>query len=205
MNNQRIVKQQTNIDGTTVTVMLGLNGGDLEVAIAPSVEMYPEYNEGAINFVVKAEGDTELFFGSNDQGIVEFFSYSGEGRGYGGNKFYLEMADGTERCLKGPWSSRSGVMNRAGFEPCSEITLQTKYHYASAMTIEVLNKHLKPLGYKMCPYTKWEGEVYYKPVPIHYVALWADGTWAEIDELDDYTWMSDDYQFIDSDTVPDYA
>lgn len=32
------------------------------------------------------------------------------------------------------------------------------------------------------------------------IHLWPDGTWCYTDELEDFTWMSDDYQIIREDT-----
>lgn len=37
--------------------------------------------------------------------------------GYGGVKFILEMGDGTERTIKGPWSTRESVINKLGLGP----------------------------------------------------------------------------------------
>ncbi len=29
------------------------------------------------------------------------------------------------------------------------------------------------------------------------ICLWSDGTWCEIDNIEEYSWMSDDYMKID--------
>lgn len=46
------------------------------------------------------------------EGFVSFFYYTGPGEGFGGSTFKIKLADGTDKDLIGPWSSRSGVMNR---------------------------------------------------------------------------------------------
>lgn len=44
-------------------------------------------------------------------GYISFFSYDRPGDGYAGRHFPITTVDGEETVLKGPWSSRSGVMN----------------------------------------------------------------------------------------------
>lgn len=63
-----------------------------------------------------------LYYAELD-GYVNFFHYSGPGQGYGGRGFELKMADGSTEVLKGPFSSRSGVMNAAGFGPCLDVSI----------------------------------------------------------------------------------
>jgi hypothetical protein len=53
-------------------------------------------------------------------GFCDFFYYTKPGEGFGGREFELTMHDGSIRVLKGPWSSRAGVMNRK-FRPCVEV------------------------------------------------------------------------------------
>jgi len=57
-----------------------------------------------------------LYYTHKD-GYVSFFHYSKPDDGYGGSKFELKMKDGSIKTLVGPWSSREGVMNAAGFIP----------------------------------------------------------------------------------------
>ena len=70
--------------------------------------------------------------------------------GYAGRHFTI-MTENGEHVLKGPWSSRSGVMNSehplAIANPCTEIGLTDKEktfekgftYYSSATTVELLN------------------------------------------------------------------
>jgi len=44
-------------------------------------------------------------------GYVNMLSYRGPSEGYGGRHFHLQMDDGTERTLIGPWSGNSGFCN----------------------------------------------------------------------------------------------
>jgi hypothetical protein len=59
------------------------------------------------------------------EGYARFFSWNGrcnEG-GYGGGKFAIKMADGSNVTLLGPWSSRAGHVNHIGFGPCLDISI----------------------------------------------------------------------------------
>jgi hypothetical protein len=59
----------------------------------------------------------DLFFAQKD-GYVQFYLWdelNGNNRGYGGSKIPIILENGTEITLLGPWSSRCGVMNNAGF------------------------------------------------------------------------------------------
>lgn len=98
-----------------------------------------------------------LFFAEKD-GAVSFFSHSGKDEnlgGYGGDEFKIRMIDGTEKILKGPWSSRSGVMNREGFTESVEVRLfediesyERGYTALGAhITLEVAKEAIK----KFCP------------------------------------------------------
>lgn len=49
---------------------------------------------------------------AQDGDVVEYFSYDKPGGGFGGREFTLDMVDGTQRTLIGPWSSRAGVVNK---------------------------------------------------------------------------------------------
>lgn len=51
-------------------------------------------------------------------GAVHFLFNSDNHGGFGGRPFKLKIADGLEKTLVGPWSSRSSVANKLGFTPC---------------------------------------------------------------------------------------
>jgi hypothetical protein len=74
------------------------------------------------------EGSKEegLWYAEHDTGYVEFFSWSGgQGKGYSGAHYEIQTVDGEEVTLKGPWSSRSGALNKHGYGPCLEATYRT--------------------------------------------------------------------------------
>ena len=86
-----------------------------------------------------------LYYGEKD-GYVSFYYYVRPGDGFGGRTFKVRMKDGSERDLKGPWSSRAGAMNRFGFGPCVDVSMtdnpesfERGYTFFSAScTLEVL-------------------------------------------------------------------
>ena len=71
---------------------------------------------------LRYEQKGELFFAEHE-GYVSFFAYSGPGDGYGGSRFDIIMKDGSKKTLIGPWSSRPGVMNNAGFALCTGVSI----------------------------------------------------------------------------------
>lgn len=117
-----------------------LNDPDIKVI----VDRIPEIEE----MVFERRGT--LYFAHED-GYVNFYSYNHPGDGYGGRKFTLNMKDGTQSILKGPWSSNSASMNNAGFPPSAEVSITDKEQtwveghtfYAGAMTVEKLNMAFK--------------------------------------------------------------
>lgn len=72
-------------------------------------------------------------------GYVNFYYYDRPGDGYGGRQFPITLTDGTEVVLKGPWSSRAGVMQKAGFPETVEVTINGIY--AGAVTREWLTSY----------------------------------------------------------------
>lgn len=70
--------------------------------------------------------ETGLWYGENEDGYASWFAWDGgQQDGYGGRHYELEMEDGSTQVLKGPWSSRAGVMNKAGFGPCMDVLYRT--------------------------------------------------------------------------------
>jgi len=89
------------------------------------------------------EGSKEegLWYAEHPSGYVNFFSWSGgEGEGYSGRHFEIQTVDGRQVTLKGPWSSRSGALNKHGYGPCLEVSYKVPefdHTYRSgAMTVE---------------------------------------------------------------------
>jgi hypothetical protein len=63
-------------------------------------------------------------------GVVRFFSWHGPGQngGFGGRSYDIIMQDETRVELLGPWSSRAGCMNAAGFPHCIEAGITDDLH-----------------------------------------------------------------------------
>lgn len=110
-----------------------------------------------------------LWFAEKD-GYVRFYSWTGPGNesGFGGRCVNIQTAEGPVT-LKGPWSSRSGVMN-AYFPHCLEVattadpkTFERGYTFlGGAVTIEWLMPHLAQYGLDLYKETR-HGELYYVP------------------------------------------
>jgi hypothetical protein len=85
-------------------------------------------------------------------GYVRFYWWEGphNNRGYGGTEFKITMVDGKDVILKGPWSSNSSSVNKAGFGPCIEVALfdnltmyqSNQAYYGGTVTIQLLNQYL---------------------------------------------------------------
>jgi hypothetical protein len=64
-----------------------------------------------------------LYYAEQD-GYVHFYASGPDGRGFCGDSFKLQMKDGNTTILIGPYSSRAGVMNKAGFgSPCIDVAI----------------------------------------------------------------------------------
>lgn len=108
------------------------------------------------------EQKDDLYFAEKD-GYVKFFAYSKPGNGYGGHVYNITMKDGSERALVGPWSSRAGCMNAAGFTPSVDVvaTDHRGYRLAIAITLELANEAAKMAGVHMVrTFTDYGDEVY---------------------------------------------
>lgn len=67
-------------------------------------------------------GSYVLYFAEKD-GEVRFYSHNLKNEsGYGGSTFHLPMEDGSWAHIRGPWSSRAGVMRRF-FEDCVDVEI----------------------------------------------------------------------------------
>jgi len=99
--------------------------------------------------------DTTLYFAEHENGLVDFFSHSfNNQRGYGGRTFDLKMKDGTIQSIKGPWSSRPGVMNN--FFPhcieCKVIERDGDYEdlrHSAFITVKLAHEAAKMAGVKL--------------------------------------------------------
>lgn len=101
------------------------------------------------------------------EGYVSYFYYKNPDNGFGGREFPITMKDGTEKVLKGPWSSRAACVNNQGFGPIVDVVIQyNQYHrIACAVTLRIAQKAIKMLPYKvfLIPYVTNSGEVVFTP------------------------------------------
>lgn len=116
------------------------------------------------------EQKDDLFYAEKD-GYVRFFYYSQPGNGFGGARYPITMKDGSEMILKGPWSSRAGCMNNAGFKPSLDVVITNDkeafdrgYTFlASHATLEICEKAVE----KFCPEVMLKEEDYYGETCYH--------------------------------------
>lgn len=79
-------------------------------------------------------------------GYASFYYYVSPGEGFGGRIFNITMKNGTEKFLKGPWSSRAGIANKLGFGPCLDVSMTNNSNsyergytfFASACTLKLV-------------------------------------------------------------------
>jgi len=121
--------------GIDIDWMLGY-GNDPRIMV--KVDKLPDLN----NLIYEQKGN--LYFSHTIDGYVNFYAVNAlRETGYGGRSFTLNMANGTTKVLKGPWSSRAGVMNNAGFEPCVDVSYVeeiTEACYGGSISKNVLSK-----------------------------------------------------------------
>lgn len=96
------------------------------------------------------------------EGQASYFYWAGPGDGYGGRVFVTKMRDGSIRKMAGPWSSRAGCVNKAGFGhtivDCSVTDSKIFYEtgkggifYATAITLELAITAAKMAGCTLAP------------------------------------------------------
>ena len=83
--------------------------------IPPREELHYEHKPPGIYYA--EEGGYVSFFYKSDK------LFSKQEDGFAGRHFPLKMKGGTEKVLKGPWSSNSGSVNAYGFGPCTEVSI----------------------------------------------------------------------------------
>lgn len=111
------------------------------------------------------------------EGYVDFLYHDpNDETGFYGGVFTLRVRndDGTieTREIKGPWSSRSGVMNREGFGPCVEVlitddpeTFKRGYAYrVGAVTVDLAQQAAEVCGVTLRRCVDDDGEIRYEVV-----------------------------------------
>jgi hypothetical protein len=119
----------------------------------PTLEILVDKMPDRSDLRYKKEGI--LYYAELD-GYVSFFCYRGPGEGFGGRGFEITMEDGSQELLKGPFSSRAGVMNAAGFGPCVDVSITDNPEsyergytfYAGHVTLKLIEdmKHIVEIG-----------------------------------------------------------
>jgi hypothetical protein len=81
------------------------------------VDHYPDTSD--LKFVKCGD----LYYAQGED-VAHFYAWDGKpGQGFGGRQFRLNMEDGTQTVLKGPFSSNAGFVNFMGFGPVVEVGL----------------------------------------------------------------------------------
>lgn len=100
------------------------------------------------------ENGRGLYYSDHD-GYVRYFTWSGDGNdgGFSGRGYDITLTNGVEMTLRGPFSSRAGVMNKYDFGPCVDVKVTTEesvmekgYTFSSA----ALSKELADEAAEMC-------------------------------------------------------
>lgn len=96
-----------------------------DYANKPKLQVLVDNIPSRSSMVFESAKDKQVWYAEKN-GYVNFFSGHPDrpGNGYSGRKFTLQTADG-EVVLKGPYSSRAGVMNKLGFGPCVDVSITT--------------------------------------------------------------------------------
>jgi hypothetical protein len=76
---------------------------------------------------LRFEQDGKIWFAESG-GYAKFFAWSGDGNdgGFSGRCFEITTEDGEDVTLKGPFSSRTGVVNQRGFGPVVSVSVTTE-------------------------------------------------------------------------------
>lgn len=147
---QNVIASYVNEQGIEIIIREGLNTKhQWELRLVVPKNLWHLYNDQQYVYDKKVlAGAGTMYLGKQEEtGEVRFFWYDGPSHGFGGSKYDLTLTDGSVDTLIGPWSSSASAMNRAGFSPCLEVNIESRYNMASAMTMEAINKLIMPMGY----------------------------------------------------------
>lgn len=155
-----------------------------------------EVHEKAV-FRTQRLGGSTLYYSDPGDGLVNFYCHQPrDEKGFAGRSFNIYVAEGRDivaRTIKGPWSSRPGVMNKYFAAQCMDLTVSVgEYtHYSAACTLP-LAKVVVDLYNGGNPPEDWiqlvcvlekQGEVCYYPMKLNWEepkALRADDLWREV-------------------------
>jgi hypothetical protein len=130
-----------------------------------TVDKWPEDED--FEFKVLNREGSDLYWAQHSSGAVRFYCHNRSNEhGYAGSVFELKMDDGTTRKIRGPWSSRSGVMNNY-FPHSVEVHVHEKstgYNLACHMTIELAYEVAADAGVQLLKEYR-RGDIVYNVVP----------------------------------------
>lgn len=167
-------------------------------------EKHREVHEKAV-FWTQRQGGSTLYYSDPGDGLVNFYCHTpGNEEGFAGRSFKLlieEDGETIERTIKGPWSSRPGIMNKYFGAHCVDLTVSVgEYtHYSAACTLS-LAKVIIDLFNGGNPPEDWiqlvcileeSGEIYYYPMKLNWEepkALQASDLWREVHPHEHDTW-----------------
>jgi hypothetical protein len=132
------------------------NNPRLEVA----VDSMPERDDA--RFRGYPIGNKYLYVGESG-GRVWFYSWSGDGNdgGFSGRCYEVNMEDGTTEVLKGPYSSRAGIVNKYTDTDCVKVH-QIEGSGLLHVTKELAQEAAELAGKELVRTEKFEDEIYYR-------------------------------------------
>ena len=111
---------------------------------APSLEILVDKLVDQSKLIYRQKNN--LYYAEREGYVSFFYNVINDNKGYAGREFKLKMEDGIDAVtLKGPYSSRSGIVNSLGFGPCLEVAIVDDLKsfergytfYAGAVTLDV--------------------------------------------------------------------
>lgn len=72
---------------------------------------------------IRVRDEGTLYYAEKDGYVNFMFHDPRREQGYGGRVFEITLENGEKRAIKGPWSSRAGVVNALGLGPCMEVSI----------------------------------------------------------------------------------
>lgn len=111
---------------------------------------------------------SNLYWAQHPDGAVSFHCHNlSNENGYGGAIFKLNMLDGSTKEIRGPWSSRSGVMNNY-FPHSTEVQIKeesTGYNLGGHISIELAKRVAAMAGVQLVKEYR-RGDIVYKVEPL---------------------------------------
>jgi hypothetical protein len=130
------------------------------------VDNWPRGDE--FKYQVLNRQGSDLYWAHHPDGAVSFHCHNRSNQnGYGGAIFELNMLDGSSKKIRGPWSSRSGVMNNY-FPHSTEVQIKeesTGYNLSGHISIELAERVANMAGVKLVKEYR-RGDIIYSVEPL---------------------------------------